>query len=218
MIRRRMELMALETLSTGKVTISGDGYETVVVDFGRDASASPAALSGTARWGQSAADIFTNLLTWALNAQQLCGVVPRNVIVDPETLAAMLQDTTFKAEFNQFNLVNASIAPDVSDAEGLQKVGQARGYTFYTYTGWYVDPADDTEKRVLTSGRVILASSRVDGLQAHGAIKDHDSLASVPYFTKSWLEQDPSVRFLLLQSAPLTVPLRPNATVGVNVL
>ena len=31
------------------------------------------------------------------------------------------------------------------------------------------------------------------------------------YFTKSWLEEDPSVRWLLLQSAPLVVPYRPNA-------
>ena len=32
------------------------------------------------------------------------------------------------------------------------------------------------------------------------------------YFSKSWLEEDPAVRWLLMQSAPLVVPYRPNAS------
>lgn len=218
MLRRRLELMALETLSTGKVTVSGDGYPTTVVNFGRDSSLSPSALSGTSRWGQSAQAPLTNLRTWATAAQKKSGVYPRRVILDPDTLEAFLSDTAVKAELDQRYVTNASMAPDQSDQEGLAYIGRVRGFEIYTYSGWYVDPADDTEKTLLASGRVILTSTLVEGIQAFGAIKDHDSLAAVPYFPKSWTEQDPSVRFLLLQSAPLTVPLRPNASVGVNVL
>jgi hypothetical protein len=40
----------------------------------------------------------------------------------------------------------------------------------------------------------------------------------VPYFVKSWTEEDPSVRFLMLQSAPLVFPTRPNASFKAKVL
>jgi hypothetical protein len=218
MLRRRMELMALEVLSTGTSVITGDGYPSVTVDFGRDATLSAAALTSTARWGQSAADPFADLLALGLGCQQLSGVVPRDVIMDPETVAALMKNSDVQKEIDYRWVSNAQMAADISDQEGLQPVGTARGWRFWSYTGWYVDPADDTEKRILTSGRIIMASQLVEGLQAHGAIKDHDQLAAVPYFPKSWTENDPSVRFLLLQSAPLLVPLRPNATAAKNVL
>ena len=37
MLNRRMEVMAGEVLTTGKSTISGDKYATVILDFGRAA-------------------------------------------------------------------------------------------------------------------------------------------------------------------------------------
>jgi hypothetical protein len=55
MIDRRLEVMASEALRTGKVVVSGEGYQTVTVDFSRTAGNTIAALAGTARWGQSAA-------------------------------------------------------------------------------------------------------------------------------------------------------------------
>lgn len=218
MLRRRMELMGVEALSTGKVTVSGDGYPTTVVDFQRDAALSPAALTSTARWGQSAADPLANLQTWGLLCQQKSGVLTRDAIMDPDTASAFLKNADVKAELDQKWVENVGMAMDLSDQEGLQPIGRIRGFRIWTYTGWYIDPADDTEKTIQPNGRLILASPLVKGQQAHGAIKDHDSLAAVPYFPKSWLEQDPSVRFLMLQSAPLTLPLRPNASLGVNVL
>ena len=59
-------------------------------------------------------------------------------------------------------------------------------------------------------------TGEVDGdavpVRHFGAILDHDSLVAEPYFPKSWLEKDPSVRYLLMQTAPLLVPYRANAT------
>ncbi|RWM89506.1 MAG: hypothetical protein EOR84_23935 [Mesorhizobium sp.] len=39
-----------------------------------------------------------------------------------------------------------------------------------------------------------------------------------PMFQKSWVEQDPSVRFIMTHSAPLTVPSRPNASFCATVI
>ena len=55
-------------------------------------------------------------------------------------------------------------------------------------------------------------------MRAYGAIRDEDAgFQALPYFAKSWAEQDPSVRYLLMQSAPLTVPYRINASCGITV-
>jgi hypothetical protein len=50
MVTRRLEVMASEALRTAKVTVTGEGYGTVVVDFGRDPALTPAALAGTDKW------------------------------------------------------------------------------------------------------------------------------------------------------------------------
>lgn len=217
MIRRRMELMALEALSTGKVTVSGELYPSQEVNFGRHADLSPTALASTARWGQSAATPLTNLRVWAGLTQKYSGVYCRDVIMDPETLEAFVQDPKVEKKLDQSNVSNVQLNVDQSDDEGLAFVGSINGFRIWTYSGWYVNDAD-AEVTMLGQGRVILTSRRVDGLQAHGAIRDHDSLAAVPYHSKSWLQDDPSVRFLLTQSAPLVVPTRVNASLGVNVL
>ena len=52
MIDRRLEWMAASVMTTGMVTVAGEGYDTAVVDFGRDPRLT-VALTGTDRWGQT---------------------------------------------------------------------------------------------------------------------------------------------------------------------
>ena len=57
------------------------------------------------------------------------------------------------------------------------------------------------------------AKDGLEGTRCYGAIHDEKAnWTAHRYFTKSWVEEDPSVRWLLLQSAPLVVPYRPNAS------
>jgi len=87
------------------------------------------------------------------------------------------------------------------------------------YSAWYIDPADSVEKPILPTGTVILASPAIEGVRAYGAIRDEQAgLQAAPYFVKSWTEEDPSVRFIMMQSAPLVVPYRPNASFKAKVL
>ena len=47
----------------------------------------------------------------------------------------------------------------------------------------------------------------------HGAIKDEAAgLQPLEFFSKSWTVEDPSARILLMQSAPLVVPYRVDAS------
>lgn len=213
---RRMEVMAMEALRTGKVTVVGDEYPSVTVDFGRDASLSPAALAGTAKWTDTTSGVshpLQNLRDWALAVLQKSGAWPRKVIMEVTAFDAFIDHPDVADRWKAANTnVNGTLQLGAAiDQEGGIYMGSMEGFDFYVYAGWYLDDSG-TEQPIVPAGNVILASSLVQGVRAYGAIKDHDVLRAVPYFPKSWLENDPSVRWLMLQSAPLVVPTRPNAT------
>jgi hypothetical protein len=98
-------------------------------------------------------------------------------------------------------------------------MGTIDGFNVYVYSSWYVDPADGNEKPILPVGTLMMLSPAMEGVRAYGAIRDEEAgLQPVPYYVKSWTEPDPSVRFLMMQSAPLLVPYRPNASFKAKVL
>jgi hypothetical protein len=101
--------------------------------------------------------------------------------------------------------------------KGLTFMGNIDGFNIFTYADWYVDD-NGNEQPMLPSGTVIMCGE-VLGVRAYGAIRDEESgYQALPFFIKSWVEKDPSVRFLLMQSAPLVVPYRVDATFCATVL
>jgi hypothetical protein len=45
-------------------------------------------------------------------------------------------------------------------------------YRLWLYNDWFIDPADDTEKPMLTNGTVLMGSAGIEGVRAFGAIMD----------------------------------------------
>ena len=91
-------------------------------------------------------------------------------------------------------------------------VGSIDGVDYYTYQQPYT--ADDgTPAKMLADGSVIFGSrGQVEGYQAHGAIKDGKAgYQAFEFWPKNWIDEDPSLEFVMTQSAPLVVPARPNA-------
>lgn len=101
--------------------------------------------------------------------------------------------------------------------EGGSYKGNIDGFDIWTYAGTYHDDAGD-KQNMLPAGTVLLVGD-IMGTRAFGAIKDEEQgLSAVEYFSKSWVENDPSQRFIMTQSAPLTVPYRINASLKAKVL
>jgi hypothetical protein len=69
-------------------------------------------------------------------------------------------------------------------------------------------------QKLLPDYTVLIGSPhQLEGTRCYGVIQDEKAgYRAQRYFSKSWLEEDPAVRWLLLQSAPLIVPYRPNAS------
>lgn len=218
MLRRRLEVMAGEVLATGRATISGDKYPTQVVDFGRSPSHT---ITAGPLWSATGVSILDNLQDWAQLALADTGVFPSDVVMtvdvwkyfraDPK----VVQVLAIQRSFNTLPTMtfNAQVT------EGGVLMGNIDGFNIWVYSGWYVDPADGLEKTIIPPGTVIMCSPAMEGVQAFGAIRDEEiGLQPVPYYVKSWIEPDPAVRFVMLQSAPILVPFRPDASVAIRVL
>lgn len=213
MLNRRKEVMASEALRTGKVTVTGDGYPTVVVDFGRNA-AHTVALTGANRWGQAGIKPLENIEDWTGTVLQNSGAVIRDVVMDVKAWRLFRADADVQKFLDTRPLSSStdSIVALQFAKLGLSYKGQVGEVRFWVYQDWYVDEAG-VEQPMIPDFTVILASPDVDGVQHHGAIRDEDAgLQALEYFSKSWVVPDPSKRILLMQSAPLVVPYRPDAT------
>lgn len=213
MLTRRKEVMASEVLRTGKVTISGDGYPTVVVDFGRNA-AHTVALTTTARWGESGVKPLENVEDWGLTILQNSGAIVRDVVMDTKAWRLFRADTTLEKylDTRPMSAAEAGVRFAQFAALGMSYKGQIGEYRFWVYSDWYVDD-NGTEQPVLPDYTVLMVSADLDGVQHHGAIRDEAAgIQPLEFFSKSWTVEDPSSRILLMQSAPLVVPYRPDAS------
>lgn len=215
MLTRRQEVMAIEALRTGKVTVTGDLYPTVEVNFGRDASLTKP-LAGAARWGEAGVEPLDDVQTWSLLATEKSGATANTLVMDVEAwklFSASKKVQTLLDRFRGADQLNPTVT-----GEGGRYMGSIGDFDIWVYTGWYEDPATGNLVPYLPANTVIVTSPDLEGTRAYGAIKDEAAgLQALPYFAKSWVEQDPAVRYLLLQSAPLTVPYRVNASLCATV-
>lgn len=219
MLQRRLEIMAVESLRTGHCIVVGEDYPAQDVDFGRAAGNTGADLAGTARWGQSAAKPLPNLRAWQKVVRQSSGVNPKDVIMGDDAFESFIADPTVEKKLDQMHNKGVTFNVGIEDTEGMSYQGTIDRFNIFTYSGWYVDPMDETEKEIWPADEVALASPAVQGVRSFGAIRDGAAgLRAMPYFPKMWEDNDPSVEYLMLQSAPLMVPTRPDATYRINVL
>jgi hypothetical protein len=217
MLRRRLETMAGQVLATGKATITGDKYPTVVVDFGRSASHT---IVANPMWS-NAPGILDNLQDWAQIALEDTGVMLNDIIMGVDVWKVFRANPEIQQILNLYRTIGAppTLQYAAQITEGGVFMGTLEGFNIWVYSGWYVDPADGIEKTILPAKTIVMSSPAMQGVQAFGAIRDEEiGLQALPYFAKSWLQYDPSVRYVMLQSAPLLVPFRPNASLSVQVL
>lgn len=213
-LTRREELMAAQAMLTGSVTVAGDDYPTTVVDFGRDAALT-VALGGGVKWSDSGIDVLDNLEDWAGVIQTKSGAISTTVTMDPKAWRLFKKNSQVEKYLDfRRGTSNTMNADPVARGKGMKAryMGSVGEFDFWVYQDTYVDENDATQQ-MLPDYSVILGGPDVEGTRCYGSIHDEKAnYTALRYFIKSWLEEDPAVRYLLLQSAPLVVPYRVNAT------
>lgn len=223
MLNRRFEVMAGDVLVNGTATIAGEGYPQVVVDFGRR-SGNRKILSGATIWGANGVSPIQNLEDWAQEVSDATGFAPTLALMTNDAYKLLKADPAFDKLVSTIRreLAPASIktGPTIQPRAGVVYRGYVGEIELWTYSGTYTDPEDNTTKKILPPFTVLLGSAAgVDGVRHFGAIRDLDAgIQARQYFVKSWTVPDPSRRFLLMQSAPLLVPYRPDNLMSVTVV
>lgn len=218
MVQRRLEWMACQALHSGSITVTGDDYPTQVVDFGR-AAGQTIVKGASTKWNDAGINPLNDLQDWSDLMVKNSGVGLTEVTMTVDVWKVFRANAEVKTRLDRWR-GNSTLQQDAVQREGRVFMGMVDQFAIYAYSGWFIDPTSGTETAMLPAGTVIGTggASAVEGVQHFGAILDHDALQAMPYFVKSWVEQDPSMRYLLMQSAPLTVPYRINATLRATVL
>lgn len=216
MLTRRLEVMAVEALRTGKVTVKGDGFDSVQVNFGRDANLTITKTVGT-KWGDGGIDPLADLEAWGMLVLKGSGSSIRNIIMEPDAWVKFRDNAKLEKRLDltraETGKINLGVIPD-----HVQYKGSDGTYDYWVYADWYIDPDTGTETPMLPSGTV-LGVGDIMGVRHFGAIKNEEAgYQSREYFSSSWLERNPSRRQILMESAPLMVPYRPNACFCATVL
>ncbi len=217
-ITRVQEIMAASALVNGTITVEGEGFETQVVNFNRNA-ALKVVLTGTDRWGQSGAKPLDDIEEWVEKVHEVEGADIDSIVMDPFAWRAFRADGDVRDALD--NRRAAGIGPielgTISLSKGAKYVGSIGSINYYVYSEYWTDDEGVTHP-LLPAGTVVGVSSDLGGVRAFGAIMDEDSLQAVEFFPTSWVEKNPSGRMIMTQSAPLVVPTRPNGTFSASVL
>lgn len=217
MLDRRLEWMAAQALLNGTVTISGEGFPTVVVDFGRDSSLT-VALTGANQWGQTGVVPSTLIEQWGHLILKKSGAVCTDIIFTTTPWNLFLQDPVVKqAIWYPGSGQGNTIQIGAQIQRGAQFKGRWGQYNLWVYNDWYVDD-NNVEQPMIADGNIVMAGPDLMGTRAFGQILDPAfNYAGLPYAPKTWVENDPPQRFIMMQSSPIVIPSRVNAALSASV-
>jgi hypothetical protein len=228
-LTRRLEWMAASALSTGTVTIAGDGFPTVVVDFGRDPSLT-IAKSGGAQWTLAnvlagTASPTSDIEAWQRQILKKSGATVNDIVFTTSSWEGFIADPLLKGAiyFPRLGESGNLIDPGAKIERGAVYKGQWGQYSLWIYNEWYVDSGTeggqaDKEYPMLTDGTVVMSGPDMMGTRAFGQILDPAfNYASLPYAPKTWVTEDPAQRYIMMQSSPIVIPSRVNAALSASV-
>lgn len=224
MIDRRLEWMAASVLQSGTVVIVGEGFPAVTVDFGRDPRLT-IMLSGSSRWGatldaQGRDTIIDGQLTsWQALILQLSGGSATDIVFTNKAWGLFKNASTVFGTIQQPVLQNQGNAITVGTQ--VQRGGVFMGtwgmYRLWLYNEFFVDE-NNVEQAMLPDGYILMSGPDMMGTRAFGMIIDPKfNYQPMAYAPKTWIEEDPAQRYLMMQSPPLVIPSRVNAALAVKV-
>lgn len=219
MVNRRLEWMAASALTTGTVTIAGDGFQTAVIDFGRSSTLT-IALTGSNKWGATlnAAGRDTNIAgqidAFGSRILKLSGAVASDIVFTNSSWARFLQAEGVQGAIQYPTLAvdGNSLNPGSQIKKGAIYKGKWGQYDLWLYNDWYID-SSNVEQPMLADGSILMTGPELLGTRAFGMIMDPKfAYKAMAYAPKTWIMDDPAQQVMMMQSAPLVIPSRVNVS------
>jgi len=201
-IDRLEESQAAAALDGGVITCVGDGVN-ATIDFGM-AATHKITLTGNDLWtDETNANPLLNLNTWKRLIAKDSGLVPDTVIMGETAWDNFIKHPKVRTALDTRRIDLGIIDPRTLP-NGAQYMGTLKevNVDVYTYDEWYLNSSAVLTPMVNVK-KVLMGCTKARAIRHYGAIQDLQALASVSRFPKSWTKEDPSVRYVMIQSAPL---------------
>jgi hypothetical protein len=202
-ITRAEEIQMSMGLQTGKVTITGDGYNGMEIDFLMPAGHKVTLLT-TERWGQTTGTPMANLETWCQLVALDSGIFPNIAIFGATAWAdfkkrEVVAGGTFDMLKVNMGQINPKLLPN-----GVKYLGYLaeQNLDCYQYVEYYQD-ANGVTQPMISPNSVILGHDDVEYTRHYGLIEDLEVSGALKRFPSNWIERNPSRLMVQLQSAPL---------------
>lgn len=218
MIRRRWNLMAAEAVINGRNIVEGEDYPRRAIEFGRKPT-NVITLSGTGLWTADTSTPYEDLEAWSIQMAGSSGYAVTDWILGRNAWRALINhartekmlDSTFRTGIRELDMGISAISSDGAIIQMKGTIGS--GIRIWMYSEVY-EAEDGTVSDILDPNAVVGVNPQgIQGVRCYGAILDADAnYQPLPIFPKNWKNEDPSVEYIMSQSAPLMVPSQPNAS------
>jgi hypothetical protein len=217
---RLEEKMCAEALLTGKIIVSGKGWDTQV-NFGYENGKNKITLSGTDCWDTETGDPMKDLDTWRKLIVQRCGIQPTHCIVGSNVGWAIINNKKVKERLDvrkyEMGQINPATLP-----EGVSYFGElllpSGTVSLYSYDECYTDPTSGADVPLMNPNKILLGSTNARCEFHYGLIQNLNSLQAATRFPSSWLKENGSARYIQLESAPMPNIFQVDAFLTANVL
>lgn len=228
-VERRWEWMKARAIIDGKVTCVYKDGTSILVDFLRDADHTEVRTAGN-RWGESGVSILGHVQTImdTVNDAPFGGLIDR-ITMGGSVASVVRQDAEILKHLDLniaggVHKVDRGLAPTEKVYKfGELFVGGASGHRIELWVNneTYTNDAG-VETRYLGANQISATASpsAINGYECFGRIVDKDAgYQAIPVFPKNFETGDRvKVENLSAESAPLFVPINPNATYTATVL
>jgi hypothetical protein len=216
-IDRTIEFLCAKGLA-GSYSITQDNLA-FSIDFSMPAANKPV-LANTALWSApTTCNPIQDMDTWKVVAQQGSGRVPTVAIMSPATWALFFASAKVIQYLNAFKINIGQIQTDPKQiSAGAERKATINNVDYYTYAGIYVD-SNGAQQQLIPDGYVALVSPSADYRLQFAGVDDLEAGTVVgQYFSKDWIEKDPSGLWLLVESHPLPTFNQPAANIYAKVI
>lgn len=215
MINRSEEIQASEILFDDLLKVRDlEGKEVVAdITFGRDSTLNnfvPSTL-----WTAGGSDPFADLREMRRRIKQASGVRADIVVMPHDVTDVFLKNAEVKSQLDNRRFELGSIRMEIQNETDAIFIGTIHGFDIWEHTEFFFDDVTDQELEIIPTGTVLVGSTEARAERLYGAISDISKedgamVAAMMRFPKTWVEDDPSVRFVQLHSAPLMSPHQVN--------
>lgn len=216
-IERTVEYMIAKGAS-GSYTVTQDDL-VFTIDFSMPEANKPT-LTSTRKWdAPTTAKPLSDIRAWKTVASVASGKIPVLIVMNTSTYELFFATTEVQTALDKRKINVGTIDTEKTILEsGAERRGSGiEGCDLYTYDATYTDGNGATQK-LIPDNKVLLLSPSGDHRLHYGAIEDLDAGNVVgQFFSKDWVEKDPSGLWLLVESHPLPVYHEPAANIYATV-